>query len=88
MFYLIGTINQVEYSISYTKGQLSGDPEAVQKAQEENQKDHGLLGLMPDAVSSNYLDNELAAYDLIEHFVFDEVTRRNKDWKIKPKVIY
>lgn len=72
----------------YKKGQLSGDKEALKKAQEENIKDHGLLGLMPEAVSSNYLDNELAAYELIRHFVFDEVTRTNKDWKFDSKVIY
>lgn len=88
MFYLIGTINQVEYSLSYNKGKLSGDPEAIQKAQEENLKAHGLLGLMPDAVSSNYLANELAAYDLIKNFVFDKVTRTNKSWKSDSKVIY
>ena len=86
MFYLIGTICQVEYSLSYLKGKLSG--EAIQKAQEENKKDHGLLGFMPSAVSSNYLANEYAAYYLIEQFVFDEVTRIKNNWKFDPKVIY
>ena len=88
MFYLIGTINKVEYSLSYTKGKLSGDPEAIQKAQEENIKDHGNLGLLPEEVLSNYLDNELAAYNLIKNYVFDEITRSNKDWKINKKGVY
>ena len=88
MFYLIGTINQIEYSLSYTKGQLSGDPEAVKKAQEENLKDHGDLGLMPENVTSNYLANELAAYNLIKNYVFDEITRSNKDWKFRKEVAY
>ena len=83
MFYLNGTINQVEYSLSYSKGQLSGDPEAIQKALEENQKDHGDLGLMPTSVTSNYLSNEHAAYNLIKNYVFDEITRINKDWKFR-----
>ena len=88
MFYLIGTINQVEYSLSYNKGTLSGDPEAIQKAQEENQKDHGDLGLMPETVISNYLANEQAAYNIIKNYVFDEITRSNKDWKIRKDVVY
>lgn len=88
MFYLVGIISQVEYSLSYSKGLLSGDPEAIQKAQEENKKDHGLLGLMSDAVSSNYLANEYAAYYLIEQFVFDEVIRTKNNWKFNSKVIY
>ncbi len=88
MFYLIGTINQVEYSLSYTKGKLSGDPEAIKKAQEENLKDHGDLGLMPESITSNYLDNELAAYNLIKNYVFDEVTRSNNDWKVNKDAIY
>ena len=88
MFYIIGLLNKKEYSLMYQKGKLSGDTEAIQKAQEETQKDHGLLGLMPDAVSSNYLANDLAAYDLIKNFVFDKVTRTNKSWKSDSKVIY
>lgn len=88
MFYLIGTINNTEYSLSYTKGQLSGDPEAIQKAQEENQKDHGDLGLMPESITSNYLENELAAYNLIKNYVFDEITRSNKDWKNRKDIVF
>lgn len=88
MFYLIGTINNTEYSLSYTKGQLSGDPEALKKAQEENLKDHGDLGLMPESVTSNYLSNELAAYNLIKNYVFDEITRSNKDWENRKDVVF
>lgn len=88
MFYLIGTINKVEYSLSYTKGKLFGDPEAIKKAQEENLKDHGDLGLMPESITSNYLENELAAYNLIKNYVFDEITRSNKDWKHSKNVVY
>ena len=88
MFYLIGTINQVEYSLSYTKGQLSGDLEAIQKAQKENLKDHGDLGLMPESVTSNYLANEQAAYILIKKYVFDEITRSKNNWKTNSNVIY
>ncbi len=88
MFYLIGTINNTEYSLSYTNGQLSGDHEAIQKAQEENQKEHGDLGLMPESVTSNYLSNELAAYNLIKTFVFEKVTRSNKDWKHNKNAVY
>ena len=83
MFYLIGTIHNSEYSLSYTNCPLSGDPEAIQKAQEENQKEHGDLGLMPESVTSNYLSNELAAYNLINNYVFEKITRSNKDWKIR-----
>lgn len=88
MFYLIGTINQFEYSLSYTNGKLSGDPEAIQKKQEDNQKDHGNLGLMPEEMTSNYLDNELAAYNLIKNYVFDEITRSNKDWESRKDIVY
>ena len=88
MFYLIGTINQVEYSLSYTKGKLSGDPEAMNKAQEESLKDHGDLGLMPESITSNYLDNEHAAYNLIKNYVFDEITRSNKDWKFRKDIVH
>ena len=88
MFYLIGTINNTEYSLSYTKGQLSGDPEALKKAQEKNLKDHGDLGLMPESVTSNYLSNELAAYNLIKNYVFDEITRSNKDWENRKDVVF
>jgi len=88
MFYLIGTINNTEYSLSYTKGQLSGDPEAIQKAQEENLKEHGYLGLMPESVTSNYFSNKLAVYNLIKNFVFEKITRSNKDWKFKKDAIY
>lgn len=88
MFYLIGTINKTEYSLSYTNGQLSGDPEALQKAQEENLKDHGDLGLIPERVTSNYLSNELAAFNLIKNFVFEKITRSNKNWKFKKDAIY
>lgn len=88
MFYLIGIINNTEYSLSYTNGQLSGDPEAIQKTQEENLKNHGDLGLMPESVTSNYLDNELAAYNLIKNYVFDEITRSNKDWENKKDIVY
>ena len=88
MFYLIGTINNTEYSLSYNNGKLSGDSEAIQKAQEENLKDHGDLGLIPESVTSNYLSNELAAYNLIKNYVFDEITRSNKDWKVRKDVVY
>ena len=88
MFYLIGIINQIEYSLSYTNGKLSGDPEAIQKAQEENLKDHGNLGLMPEEITSNYLDNELAAYNLIKNYVFDEITRSNKDWENRKDIVF
>lgn len=88
MFYLIGNINNTEYSLSYTNSKLSGDPEAVQKAQEENLKDHGNLGLMPEEITSNYLDNELAAYNLIKNYVFDEITRSNKDWENRKDIVF
>ncbi len=88
MFYLIGTINNTEYSLSYNNGQLSDDHEAIQKAREENQKEHGDLGLMPDSVTSNYLSNELAAYNLIKNFVFEKITRSNKDWKHNKNAVY
>ncbi len=88
MFYLIGNINNTEYSLSYTNDQFSGDPEVLQKAQEENLKDHGNLGLMPEEITSNYLNNELAAYNLIKNYVFDEITRSNKDWENRKDVVY
>ncbi len=43
---------------------------------------------MPESVTSNYLNNELAAYNLIKNYVFDEVTRSNKDWKVNKDSIY
>lgn len=88
MFYLIGTINKTEYSLRYKNGQLSGDLEAIKKTQEENLKKHGNLGLIPEEVTSNYLDNEFAAYNLIKNYVFDEITRSNKDWKNRKGVVY
>ena len=88
MFYLIATINNTEYSLSYTNGQLSGNPETIQKAREENQKDHGDLDLMPESITSNYLSNELAAFNLIKNYVFEKITRSNKDWKFKKDLVY
>ena len=88
MFYIIGKLNNKEFSLMYKKGQLSGDSEAIQKAQEENQKKHGNLGLMPEEITSDYLDNELAAYNLIKNYVFDEITRSNKDWENRKDIVY
>ena len=88
MFYIIGKLNNKEFSLMYKKGQLSGDAEALEKAQEENKKDHGNLGLMPEEITSNYLDNEFASYNLIKNYVFDEITRSNKDWGNRKDVVY
>lgn len=88
MFYLIGTINKVEYSLSYTNGNLFGDSEAIQKAEKENEKEHGNLGLIPESVNSNYLANEFAAYNLIKNYVFDEVTSSKNNWNLKKDVVY
>ena len=80
MFRIKGTINGKEYKIVYNNGELSGDPEAIGKALEENRKEHGYLGLFPSATDSNYLNEEVPAFYLIQNYVFEEVTEHRKDW--------
>jgi hypothetical protein len=72
MFLVVGKINGEQCQLNYINGVLSGDAVAIQKAEEENKKDHGNLG-MPPSTKSNYLEVGDAAYHLVVTFVFDEI---------------
>jgi hypothetical protein len=54
-----------------------GDFEALEKAEIENKKDHGNLGI-PPSTKSNYLADGNAVYFLVTSFVFDKVIQ----WKM------
>jgi hypothetical protein len=78
-FLVVGKINGIEYKLRYDEGGiLSGDKIAIEKAYEENKKNHGNLG-MPPSTKSNYLADGNAAYSLIVSFVFDEVISTESD---------
>jgi len=80
MFVVKGKINGKEYTLSYKYHKLSGDKTAIKKAITENKKDHGSLGVIPGQANSDYLNHECAALELIENYVFDEVTHCKYDW--------
>lgn len=43
-------------------------------------KDHCYLGICPSGDSSDYLNNERAACDLLDRFVFEKVIESKNDW--------
>jgi hypothetical protein len=89
MFSVIGKIGEETLAVQYKDTGLSGDQRAVAKAQIENQKNHGYLGLMPDVVPDHYLDLEIAAYYLMTRFVFESVIAEQNDWEQdEPDMIY
>jgi len=62
------------------EGILTGDQDVIEKAKYENTQDHGYLGPVPADVNKNYLSYELAAYCLLEKYVFDSVISEENDW--------
>ena len=54
MFTVKGIINGEQYRITWKDGEISGDPEAIAKAVQENRKPHGYLGLFPAATDEKY----------------------------------
>ena len=80
MFVVKGKIDGKEYTLSYKNYKLSGDKTAIKKAERENKKDYGYLGVKPGDVNKDYLNYECAAFDLIDRFVFDEVIHYELDW--------
>jgi len=65
----------------YNHGTLTGDQEVIEKAQIENMKDHGYLGMVPDGGIDEYLSYEDSAYDLLQRHVFDSVISAKDDWE-------
>jgi len=65
----------------YNHGTLTGDQEVIEKAQIENLKDHGYLGMVPDGGTDEYLSYEVSAYDLLRRHVFEEVISEKNDWE-------
>ena len=86
MFSVVGTIGGEKYHLKYANGVLSGDTVALQKAEEENSKDHGNLGL-PPSTRSNYLAVEDAAHMLITTFVFEEIISKENDYPELPDYV-
>jgi len=80
MFKVKGKINENEYTLIYKDDVLTGDKMALEKAREENKKEHGSLGIIPGQASKDYLDHECAALELVEKYVFDEVIQSEYDW--------
>lgn len=80
MFTVKGIIDGKQYRISWNNGEISGDPVAIAKAVAENKKQHGYLGLFPDATDEKYLDYEVPAFCLIFKHVFEKITEHRKDW--------
>ena len=78
MFSIVGKIDGEQYHLKYDKGVLSGDLIAIQKAEEENKKEHSNLG-WPPSTKSNYLAVGDAAYHLVTTFVFDEIISEEDD---------
>jgi hypothetical protein len=78
MFKITGLINEKECTITWQDGRVYGDFEALEKAEIENKKKHGNLGI-PPSTKSNYLADGNAAYFLIAGFVFDKVISVEKD---------
>ena len=80
MFNIKGKINGIEYTLTYKDDKLFGDKIPLEKAIEENKKDHGNLGVIPGDADSDYLKHECAAIELITRHVFDEVIHYELDW--------
>jgi hypothetical protein len=78
MFKITGLINERECSLTWQDGRVYGDFEALEKAEIENKKDHGNLGI-PPSIKSNYLADENSAYFLIAS-VFDKFISSENDW--------
>jgi hypothetical protein len=78
MFKIKGLINERECTLTWEDGRVYGDIEAIEKAEIENKKDHGNLGI-PPSTKSNYLADKSAAYFLITAFVFDEVISAERE---------
>ncbi len=84
MFTIRGEIDRKVYSIKYLDGKLSGDELAVSRALAESNRDHGIVGLGPDALIGDYLSQEIPAHELISNFVFDTITAEENDWEKIP----
>jgi hypothetical protein len=85
MFKITGLINDRECTLTWQDGRVYGDSEALEKAEIENKKDHGNLGI-PPSTKSNYLADGNAAYFLIAKFVFDKFISAENDWpKVDPE---
>lgn len=85
MFTIQGLIQDKNYTLTYTDGLLTGDPEVIQKAIAESKIDHGSVGIQPEVIESNYLSQEIPAYDLITRFVFDLIESEDNDWESVPE---
>jgi hypothetical protein len=87
MFTVIGKIKGRQCQLKYIDGTLSGDTIALQKAEVENKKNHGNLGI-PPSIKSNYLAHENSAYFFVTGIVFDDVISAEDDWPELPKGVY
>ena len=81
MFSMTGMFQGRAATVKYKDNILTGDPVVIEKAQYENNQDHGYLGLMPDASEYEYLASENSAYDLLQRHVFDSVISAKDDWE-------
>jgi len=89
LFTITGTVNGRAVSLSWKDGVLSGDRDAIGKANHENIQSHGYLGLVPSGDESDYLSGELSAYDLLASHVFESVISEENDWEpFDPEAVY
>lgn len=84
MFTITGKIKASIYTLTYIDGVLSGNDYAIEIAESEARKDHGSLGLQPDALDSGYLSQEIPAYALITSHVFESIDSEENDWERAP----
>ena len=72
-FKIVGKINNITYTLFWEDGRLQGDKIALEKAQEENKKEHGNHAPLPMVITENYLSHPDSAWGLIMNHVFDSV---------------
>ena len=80
MFTMTGIYDGKTYSVSYKDGKMSADDDILSLAEVESKKAHGYLGICPSGDTADYLNNELAACDLLDRFVFEKVISLKNDW--------
>lgn len=85
MFSIRGMIDKKTCSITYRDGKITGEAFAVEAVKRESQKNHGVVGLGPDSLESNYLDQEIPAHELMVNHVFDGVAQEENDWEPVPE---
>lgn len=64
--------------------ELTGDTEAIKKALDENNKEHGWLGVGAEQVNKSYIKYEYPAHHLLVKFVLERIIEEINDLKPIP----